>query len=470
MYGDDAVPPSEGGGITDNSTDNSSDNATDNSTDNSTENTPDNSTDNETDNETEDNETVKKLKELFAGVYDNYSCENPSDPVLFPYGTRLENCVRKYSNAVRWPMLCGQAALITAIECDDPEITSLDGLQQFPNLKSLSFSLKGTKVESLAPIRNLTGLETLEIPYSEISEIGFLARMKKLKNLDLKGNRVTDLEFIPFINSLETLSLEYQGPDYIKDITPMGSLVRMRVLSLQGNKITDISPLSGMIHMTYLSLRDNRISDLSPLSGMTELSGLDFSINMVTSLSPLDNLTRLNVLVGSSNRISDISPLDNLTELRDLQLLNNSVSDVSVLSRMKKAKRLVFDYNVIKDISSVADLTLTANIQELGLSYNCIPRENYRKVPYINDIQILRLDHQCENYPEDAFPDNQTVVNSDLVNGKNTLEDDNITLSEFESTAGGGCSALPYGALPAADAAWAALAALLLVRGLRRKK
>lgn len=417
-----------------------------------------------------DDELGQKLKELFGGVSDNYVCKNPSDPIVFPNETRLENCVREHLNATRWPMLCEEAAQITAIKCNDTEITSLDGLQQFPNLKSLSFGLKGTKIESLASIRNLINLETLIIPYSEISEIGFLARMKKLKNLDLKGNKVTNLEFIPFISSLETLLLEYQRPDYIKDITPLSALIKMKHLSLQGNKITNISPLASMKNITYLRLRDNRISDLSPLSEMTDLIGLDFSINMVADISPLSSLKKLNVLIGSSNKITDIAPLKELTDLRDVQLLNNGISDLNALNEMKKAKRLSLDYNNITDISPLANITRAANIQELGLSYNCIPKENYRKVPYINNIQILRLDHQCESYPNGAFPDNQMSANPDLVDGKDTLKESGITLNQFESTAGGGCSAMSREENHVTDIALIMLSALLLFRHLRRRK
>ena len=438
--------------ITENATDNITDNITDNVTDNITDNITDNVTDNVTDNETQDNETVIRLKELFYSVYDNYSCVNPTDPVLFPYGSELEACVRQYTKANRWPMLCQDAENIRAIKCSNPEISSLDGLQQFPNLESLSFGLKGTKIESLAPIRNLTKLEILEIPYSNISEIGFLARLKNLRVLDLKGNHVTNLDVMPFINSLEILYLEYQGPEYVTDITHMNPLISMRVLSLQGNKISDISALATMKSLAYLRLRDNRISDLSPIAELKHLSGLDFSINMVTDLSPIDNLTKLNSLICSSNRITDISHLDNLTALVDLQLLNNNISDVSPLANLKKLQRLQLDYNVITDLTPISNLIGSLKLLELGLSYNCIPKENYRQIRFLDDIQTLRLDHQCENFPDNITSDNQFVVNSDLVNGSDILPED-IELSQFDTTAGGGCSALPYGAIPGTDIA-----------------
>lgn len=450
--------------ISDNTTDNTTDNITDNTTDNVTDNITDNITDNMTDNETEDNETIIRLHELFASVYDNYSCQNPTDPVIFPYNTNLEACVRQYTNANRWPMLCSDAENIRAIKCNDPEISSLDGLQQFPNLESLSFGLKGTKISDLAPIRNLTKMEILEIPYSEISEIGFLARMKNLRFLDLKGNHVTNLEFMPFLTGLEILYLEYQAPDYISDITHINPLVSMRVLNLQGNKITDITPISNMRNLAYLRIRDNRITDLTPVANLHHLSGIDFSINTISDITPLDNLTGLHSIIANNNRITDISPLDNLTALVDLQLLNNSISDVSPLANLKKLQRINLDYNVITDLTPLSGLIGSARLLELGLSYNCIPQENYRQIRYLNNIQTLRLDHQCENFPDNITSDSQYVVNSDLVGGKDILSENDIVLDKFDSTAGGGCSALPYGTVAYFDIAAMIFAVYILVK------
>ncbi len=396
-------------------------------------------------------ETEKKLIALFSSVYDKYSCNNPSDIVKFPEGTRLEACVRTYTTANRWPIRCSYAAEITHIECNDPEITSLDGLQQFPNLKSLKISLNGSKIEDLSPIRNLTKLEVLSIPYSNISEIGFLAKMQKLRSLDLKGNKVTNLEFIYTLQNLEVLSLEYQGPDYINDITYLGTLYKLRVLSLQGNKITNILALSNLKNLTYLNISDNRISDLTPLQELENITAINFNINMISSLEPLRNMKVLNSIKGDNNNISDLTPLENLTQLTELRLQINNISNITPLTNLVYIKNLNLDYNNVTDIMPLSEVIFQLRLKELGLSYNCVPEDIHKKIRFFSYIPNVRLDHQCEDFPTDVFPDSQLVVNADLVNAKNTLSDQDITLTKFESTAGGGCSIIPYGSKPIFD-------------------
>lgn len=421
--------------------------------DNTTVNTDNTDNNNQEDKEEEiEDPRITKLKQLFATVSDKYACNSPSDHVRFPYETGLEACVRKYTTANRWPIRCSYAAEITHIECNDPEITSLDGLQQFPNLKSLKISLNGSKIDDLSPIRNLTKLEILSIPYSNISQIGFLARMERLRSLDLKGNKVTDLELIFTLKNLEMLSLEYQGPDYITNIAPLGELIKLRVLNLQGNKISDISALSNLVNLTYLNFTDNRVSDLSPLKDLKNLTAINFSINMVSSLEPLKDMPVLNSIDADNNSISDLTPLANLTQMTSLSLQMNNISDLTPLTNLVYLRKLVLDYNHVTDLLPISEVIFQLRLKELGLSYNCVSKDNYRKIRFFEEIPTIRLHHQCEDFPTDVFTDNQLVVNGDLVGARDTLkEEKNITLTKFESTAGGGCSIIPYGAKPAFD-------------------
>ena len=82
--------------------------------------------------------------------------------------------------------------------------------------------------------------------------------------------------------------------NYIRDISPLSSLVNLTSLDLRSNQITDISPLSSLVNLTQLDLRYNQITDISPISSLVNLTSLHLDDNQITDLSPLQSLDNLN--------------------------------------------------------------------------------------------------------------------------------------------------------------------------------
>lgn len=390
--------------------------------------------------------TVEHLNDIFANATDGeYLCEDMSKILKFPNDTGFEGCVRKHIKNDRWPLSCVTAREITNITCDNPFITSLEGVQQFPNLQTLIISGNGSKIEDLAPIRNLTKLIRVEIPNSNISDFAFLSALNNLQYLDLSRNHVTDLQYLAYLPNLQNLSLEYEEPNYISDITPIRFLRHLRNLSLQGNKVTDISPLGEAGGIEYLNIRDNRIGSLAPLSNLPNLAGFNASINMINDLSPLANLTKLSSVSINSNRINNMDVLRGLPNLSYVSLIGNAITDISPVADKRKIKSISLDYNSITDLTPIYSIMIYADLTELGLAYNCIPADNYEKIKYLKDISQTRFGHQCEAFdPKDAVPDISFVVNGDLVGaedlGVNEVKDGDKTIV---GVGGGGCSATP---------------------------
>lgn len=390
-----------------------------------------------------DNETVRHLKQMFLQATDFSVCDNKSKLLKFPEGSYLEKCVREYTEWTRWPISCAQAEKITMLKCDDPNITSLEGIQQLVNLKLLDMGEKGTKINDLMPVRNLKNLQRLEIPNSEITNVEYLTRLPMLNTLNLRGNHITDLTYFPYMYPLNQLDLSYQGPDYITDITPLAYMANsMQSLSLQGNKISDISALAHFKAMKYLSIRDNRITSIAPLANMSVLSGLDMTINLITDISPLANNSMLNIVTADHNLITSIEPLRNIPKLAQVSFKHNYITDVSPVSEMPYMKSMAFDYNNITDVSSLQDITIVSYILSLRFTYNCIPEENYKKIRFLYNIQDVHFENQCENYPPDnVFVDGDNIVNIDLITGE--VWQDNGTSDEGtlpDAIAPGGCS------------------------------
>ena len=389
-----------------------------------------------------DNATVRHLKEMFMNATDYSVCENKWDLLEFPDNTSLEKCVREYTGFKRWPISCAEAEAITMLKCSDPNITSLEGIQQLVNLKLLDMGDQGTKISDLMPLRNLKELQRLEIPNSEIENIEYLTRLPKLNSLNLSGNHITDLTYFPYIYPLYQLVLSYQGPNYIRDITPLRYMPSsLQNLSLQGNKISDISALAHLRALKYLSIRDNRITSIAALDNMTMLSGIDMSINAVTDLTPFAKNYALNSIIADHNKILSIEPLRNLNRLGEVSFKHNYITDISPVADKTDLKSMIFDFNSITDVSPIYDVKVNTYILSLRFTYNCIPESNYRKIRYLYNIQDVHFENQCINYPPDnVFIDGENIVNIDMITGQVWQDPNDNNTGENDISAGTGCS------------------------------
>ena len=157
------------------------------------------------------------------------------------------------------------------------------------------------------------------------------AHLSGLTSLSLDSSTISDLTGLEYITNATTLSLSKND---ISDISPLSGLTSLTELNLSENDISDISPLSGLTSLqAFLRLDSNNISDISALSGLTKLMQLHLNSNNISDIgSSLSGLTNLTFLVLDSNNISDISSLSGLTSLTHLWLASNSITSISALS------------------------------------------------------------------------------------------------------------------------------------------
>lgn len=397
------------------------------------------------------NEQLERIRALFASASDFSTCpidDNNSQLIKFPsipdendkdYVTFFERCIREQYKYTRWPISCAVANKIIYIECNDPRITSLEGIQQFNNLKYLKFTERGSEIKTLMPLRNLKHLEKVELPNSNINseEVAYLVKLPSLQELDLSSNHVTDLSFFPFVRPLTHLTLNNEAPDYIKNITPLAfTNGSTQYLSLQSNKIGSIAALQRFNSLKNVNLRDNRISNISALAGKSMLNYIDISVNMVTSIEPLKDSTDLQTLIANRNRLSDMSVINYFPRISQVKLSNNYISDVSPLANKIFLKDITLDYNNVKDVSSLYDIMIyTRNpLVQMRFTYNCIPWDNYKNIRQKEKIQSFHFENQCIPAPaENAYVEAQAVVNKDIILGENFIDNISDVLKDNES-------------------------------------
>lgn len=155
-------------------------------------------------------------------------------------------------------------------------------------------TLTSDDLEELTPeILKISGLRGFYADRNELSNISFLGKLQNLEVLSLKINEISDLSVLKKLKNLEKISL---WGNRIRDISPIQELIRLRLLALGSNKIEDISTLAGLENLETLSVFRNQIIDISPLGRLKNLTHLDLNRNPV-----LEEKIPAEILRDSSN-------------------------------------------------------------------------------------------------------------------------------------------------------------------------
>ena len=108
----------------------------------------------------------------------------------------------------------------------------------------------------------------------------------------------------------------------ISDLTPLIKLNKLEVLNLEENNISNIKPLTKLKQLKELNLSSNYIEDFSPFEEMISLKRLDLSNTKLKNINSLSNLRKLEELDLEYTKINDITPLRNLDNLKELNIEN----------------------------------------------------------------------------------------------------------------------------------------------------
>ncbi|EAG8866756.1 class 1 internalin InlE, partial [Listeria monocytogenes] len=132
--------------------------------------------------------------------------------------------------------------------------------------------------------------------------------------------------------NLKTMDLIYTD---ITDVTPLAGLSNLQVLNLDINQITDITPLAGLSNLQFLSFGSTQVSDLTPLANLSKLTTLNAMNSKVSDVSPLTGLSNLTEVYLEENQISDVSPLAKLPNLSIVTLTNQTITNQPVFYQNK---------------------------------------------------------------------------------------------------------------------------------------
>ncbi|MEZ0007019.1 hypothetical protein ABH942_002397 [Flavobacterium sp. 28YEA47A] len=293
-----------------------------------------------------------------------------------------------YKNSIHTLDLSGNSNL-ESIECSENLISSLNlnGLTHLSYLdcrfmagQLTSLNLNGlTALRVLKCGRNnigtldvspLINLIELDCSISNISSLN-LNGLVNLKSLDCSVNQLSSLN-ISSLGNLEKIDYSYNSGLASLNIS---SLTSLRELSCNAAGITSLN-LSAFPQLTYLSCHSNMLSGLD-FSGNSNLELIECSANQLTTLN-VSNLLSLNTLMCSYNQLTALS-LSGLENLIQVDCSNNNIvvvetaglsSLIAVACDNNAITKLDFSHSpYISVISCANNLQLASVNLKNGLSF-----------------------------------------------------------------------------------------------------
>ncbi len=223
----------------------------------------------------------------------------------------LTECVRDTGVEKGWQ----QAGRFTELRCNNAErqaIGNIEGLGTLIELVLLDLSFN--QIEDPTPIAALPRLHELDLGHNKI--VAFPIRSRSiLQSMNLNYNRIQNLGWIRLFEDLQSLTVSH-------------------------NQIDDISALTGVPELRVLDLSSNRVHDLRSLATLQKLRDLNLAHNSVVRVDELEKLFQLEVLNLAHNNITDLSVLSQLTNLVELNISHNPVSDLAPLAGLINLERI----------------------------------------------------------------------------------------------------------------------------------
>lgn len=247
----------------------------------------------------------------------------------------------------------------------------------------VAIDLKGSKVtnETLAAIIcDCPNLQTLDLGFTEITDISSVVGLRDLRELGLAGcEKMVNFRSLAQLRRLEQLDVGATnfGDADLACIAGLEGLLALDV-SYCGN-LTDISPLVALQHLQKLILGwCDKIDDFSPLKHLSQLRELDCSncnlssdqtINDLDFLEELSGLIVLNV--SQCKNIVDIRRVMGLLALRTLNLGGTGIERLPDMRALVSLRELMLSHTLVRDLSPLVALRGLEKLELLGCDGIC---------------------------------------------------------------------------------------------------
>ena len=143
-------------------------------------------------------------------------------------------------------------------------------LQQIIDLREITIDPE-MQIESLAPIADLTWIESLTASNQSIRDLKPLSNKVYLKELNIPNTPVKSLEPIEMDSALELLNIENTQID---ELNPLKNMLNLNTLNASGTPVSSLKPLSGLMNLEKLFINNTNVKNLSPIEELASLKQL----------------------------------------------------------------------------------------------------------------------------------------------------------------------------------------------------
>ena len=247
---------------------------------------------------------------------------------------------------------------VTEIDVNDKNITSLKGIEFFPNLKKLNCG--HNRLTSLDVSKN-TVLQELVCWENQLTSLD-VSQNTALQELECFENKLTSLDVSqnPALQKLDCWDNRLTSLDVSKN-------TELTYLKCSYNRLTELD-VSKNTELTYLDCGYNRLTELD-VSQNTKLTELYFVSNKITSLQA-DNCTNLTVIFTGSNkykvevyrttRILDPSILPGNFDISRVRNLKGATQNADgTLTVQEGGGKVTYEYRCVGEIYKPFTLNVT---------------------------------------------------------------------------------------------------------------
>lgn len=266
--------------------------------------------------------------------------------------------------------------------------------------------LTRSKITSLAPLKAITGLQTLDLSYVTNATLSEFATPLSLERLHI--NYWKDLENL---NGLEEIAgLRILTLSGCRRLTNLDALLRLRaIVSLDISGCSELAKLDGLNELRALQelnlAQCEQLRDIHSLSNARALRSLNLAGCLgLADISSLEGLQALVTLdLSFCGEISAIDSIKGLVTLQDLDLgsLPHQAQNPTVLKNLRALRRLKLAYwatlenlNMLQDLRALRILNLTRadKLRDInGLkNLNCLTNLSLLGCKSLKNISVLR--------------------------------------------------------------------------------
>jgi len=285
------------------------------------------------------------------------------------------------------------------VDLADMGLTTMDAIRGFVHLQFVNVS--GNRLRSLEPLSALPYLLHLNASQNLLTRTQSFAAPRQLETVDMSYNMIGNLGEWGVHKFLRELNLR---GNFIQEIsTGLATNKTLKMLDISENHITHVENMDDL-NLEALYLAQNQLTTLDGISTLSKLQVLNVKHNEINTLAALsaEDIPRLRKLCISENHIchiSEVVQLQSFPFLCDLFLSPNPITDLpyyraQILHRLPRL-RWLDELAVSAEEKVKADVIYGADVEKRqDIFQNLLSEETFVDRRLVTEEDIIKMEEE----------------------------------------------------------------------------